>query len=55
MEEWGFTITSLPEEEQAILRGYMLEILDEYAAEDPYFAEATEILKDYMRELGYLE
>jgi len=55
VDEWGFTVTHLPEEEQAILRQYSLEILDKYSAEDPYFAEATEILKDYMRELGLLE
>ncbi len=53
--DMGYTITTLPVEEQAIMAGYSLAILDEFAAEDPIFAEATEILKDYMRELGLLD
>ena len=53
---WNYTVTTLPPEEQAILAGYTLEILDEYSAEDPvYFAEATAILKAYMRSLGLLD
>jgi TRAP-type C4-dicarboxylate transport system substrate-binding protein len=54
--DMGYTITTLPESEQVILRQYMLEILDKYSEEDPvYFAKATEILKDYLRSLGLLD
>jgi len=55
VEEWGFTVTSLPEEEQAIMREYSMAVLDKYSAEDPLFAEATAILKEYMKDLGLLE
>lgn len=55
VEEWGYTITTLPAEEQRILSGYSMTVLDKYSAEDPIFAEATVILKDYMRALGLLD
>jgi len=55
VEEWGYTITTLPVEEQAILSEYSITVLDKYSAEDPIFAEATAILKKYMKELGLLD
>jgi len=55
VEEWGYTITTLPVEEQRILSEYSMVVLDKYSAEDPIFAEATAILKDYMRALGLLD
>jgi hypothetical protein len=30
-------------------------VLDKYSAKDPTFAEATKILKTYMRDLGLLK
>ena len=55
VEEWDYTITTLPVEEQRILSGYSMTVLDKYSAEDPIFAKATAILKDYMRSLGLLD
>ena len=37
------------------MRKHSLAVLDEYSKQDPIFAEATTILKKYMRDLGLLE
>ena len=55
VEEFGFTVTSLPEEEQRVLSKHSLAVLEKYAAKDATFAKATEILKGYMRDLGLLD
>jgi TRAP-type mannitol/chloroaromatic compound transport system substrate-binding protein len=52
VEEFGFTVTTLPEEEQRILSQYSMAVLDKYSEKDPTFAEATKILKTYMKDLG---
>jgi TRAP-type mannitol/chloroaromatic compound transport system substrate-binding protein len=53
--EHGFTITTLPEEEQRKLSQYSMAVLDKYSKKDPEFAAATKILKTYMRDLGLLK
>ena len=55
VEEFGFTVTSLPEEEQRIMSKYSMEVLDKYSAKDADFAKATKILKKYMKDLGLLK
>ena len=55
VEEFGHTVTSLPEEEQRKMSKYSLAVLDKYSAKDPIFAKATEILKNYMKDLGLLK
>jgi len=54
VDEWGYTVTTLPVEDQAILREYTMAVLDEYSAEDPIFARATDALKSYMVAKGLL-
>jgi hypothetical protein len=34
---------------------YSLAVLDKYSKKDPTFAEATKILKTYMKDLGLLQ
>ena len=51
----GFTVTTLPEEEQRKMSKYSIGVLDKYSAKDPTFAEATKILKNYMKDLGLLK
>jgi TRAP-type mannitol/chloroaromatic compound transport system substrate-binding protein len=53
--EHGFTITTLPEEEQRKMNQYSIAVLDKYSKKDPAFAEATKILKTYMKDLGLLQ
>jgi TRAP-type mannitol/chloroaromatic compound transport system substrate-binding protein len=53
--EHGFTITTLPEEEQRKMNQYSIAVLDKYSKKDPAFAEATKILKTYMKDLGLLK
>jgi TRAP-type mannitol/chloroaromatic compound transport system substrate-binding protein len=55
VEKHGFTVTTLPEEEQRKLSQYSMTVLDKYSKKDPAFAEATKILKTYMRDLGLLK
>ena len=55
VENHGHTVTVLPEEEQRKLSQYSMEVLDKYSKKDPIFAEATEILKTYMKDLGLLK
>ncbi len=55
MEEFGFTVTSLPEEEQRKMHQYSMAVLDKYSAKDASFAKATEILRNYMKDLGLLK
>lgn len=55
VENWGTTVTYMPEEERAKMAAYMVKVMEKYSAEDPYFAEATEIVKDYMRLIGLLD
>lgn len=55
VEEFGFTVTSLPVEEQQKLSQHTMKVLNKYSEKDPIFKEATQILKDYMSDLGLLE
>ena len=55
VKDFGFTVTRLSPEEQGKMHKYALQVLDKYAAKDPLFAKATNILKDYMRTLGYIK
>ncbi|MCP4693624.1 MAG: hypothetical protein GY859_36655, partial [Desulfobacterales bacterium] len=48
----GFTVTSLSVEEQMKMSKYSMAVLDKYSKKDPIFAEATKILKQYMKDLG---
>ena len=53
--EHGFTVTTLPEEEQRKLSQYSMAVLDKYSKKDPEFAAATKILRTYMKDLGLLK
>ena len=55
VEKHGHTVTSLPEAEQRKMSQYSLAVLDKYSKKDPIFAEATKILKTYMKDLGLLK
>jgi TRAP-type mannitol/chloroaromatic compound transport system substrate-binding protein len=55
VEEHGFTVTTLPEEEQRKMSQYSMAVLDKYSKKDPIFAKTTEILKTYMKDLGLLK
>lgn len=55
MKARSHTVTSLSEEEQRKMSQYSLAVLDKYSKKDPIFAEATAILKKYMRDLGLLK
>jgi TRAP-type mannitol/chloroaromatic compound transport system substrate-binding protein len=55
VKDFGFTVTTLPEEEQRKMRNHSLAVLDKYSKKDPTFAEATKILKQYMQDLGLLK
>jgi TRAP-type mannitol/chloroaromatic compound transport system substrate-binding protein len=55
VENFGFTVTTLPEEEQRKMSKYSMAVLDKYSQKDPDFAKATEILKTYMKDLGLLK
>ena len=55
VENHGFTVTTLPEEEQRKMSQYSMAVLDKYSKKDPTFAKATEILKTYMKDLGLLK
>jgi TRAP-type mannitol/chloroaromatic compound transport system substrate-binding protein len=55
VEDFGFKVTTLPEEEQRKMSQYSMAVLDKYSKKDPAFAKATEILKTYMKDLGLLE
>ncbi|NIU57146.1 MAG: hypothetical protein GWN67_12405, partial [Phycisphaerae bacterium] len=48
-------VTSLSPQEQQKMYQYSMAVLDKYAKQDPIFAEATKILKTYMRDLGLLK
>jgi TRAP-type mannitol/chloroaromatic compound transport system substrate-binding protein len=53
--DFGFTVTSLSEEEQQKMYKYSMAVLDKYSKKDATFAEATKILKQYMRDLGLMK
>lgn len=55
VKDFGFTITTLSQEEQQKMYQYSMAVLDKYSQKDPIFAEATEIFKKYMRDLGLLK
>jgi len=54
MIDYGLTVTNLPPEEQKIMAGYSKKVIDKYAAEDPKFKEAWEILEGYLKMVGVL-
>jgi TRAP-type mannitol/chloroaromatic compound transport system substrate-binding protein len=55
VKDFGFTITTLSEEEQQKMYQHSMAVLDKYSKKDPIFAEATEIFKKYMKDLGLLK
>ena len=55
VEDFGFTVTSLPAEEQKKMSVHAMQVLDKYSKKDETFAEATKILKQYMKDLGLLK
>jgi len=55
VRDFGFTVTTLSEKEQRIMSKHSLAVLDRYSKKDADFAKATEILKNYMKDLGLLE
>jgi TRAP-type mannitol/chloroaromatic compound transport system substrate-binding protein len=55
VEKHGHTVTTLPEAEQRKLSQYSMKVLDKYSKKDPEFAEATKILRTYMKDLGLLD
>jgi len=55
VNEFGFTVTSLSEEEQKNLYSASMTVLDKYSKDDPLFAKSTEIVKNYMKDLGLLK
>lgn len=55
VKNWGTKVTYMPEEERAKMAACMVKVMEKYSAEDPYFAEATEIVKEYMRLIGLLD
>ncbi len=56
VEKHGVKATELPEADVAVLRGATMSFLEKVAAKDPkYAAKAVNILKDFMKELGYLK
>jgi len=55
VKDFGFTVTTLSEEEQKKMYQYSMAVLDKYSKKDPIFAEATEIFKKYMKDLGLLK
>jgi len=55
VKDFGFTVTSLSEQEQRKMSKYSMAVLDKYSKKDPIFAEATGILKTYMQDLGLLK
>ena len=52
VKEFGFEVTHFPAEDEAKMRQFVLEVLDEYSAKDAAFAKAADIMKDYLRLLG---
>ncbi|RLJ01630.1 MAG: hypothetical protein DRP11_04095 [Candidatus Aenigmatarchaeota archaeon] len=55
VENWGTVVTYMPEEERAKMAACMVKVMDRYSAEDPLFAKATKIVKDYMKLIGLLD
>lgn len=56
VDQHGVTVTELPAADVEVLKTAAMEFIDEVAAKDPEFtAPAVKILKDFMRELGYLK
>jgi len=55
VEDFGFTVTSLSAEEQKKMSVHAMQVLDKYSQKDETFAEATKILKQYMKDLGLLK
>ncbi len=55
MKERGAVVNRLPEADVAKAREIGLAMYDDLAAETPAMGKLIGILKDYMRELGYIE
>lgn len=55
VSEHGVSVLTLPEDEVSKLKESAYGIWDELAAADPTTAKAIDIMRDYMRYLGYLE
>lgn len=49
---WKITETRLPQQEVDKMVKHGAAVLDKYSAKDKYFAEATAMLKKYMKDLG---
>ena len=55
VENHGMKVQQLPPEEVAKMGAAAMRVYDRYAAESPIFAEALDIIKDYMRLRGLLD
>jgi TRAP-type mannitol/chloroaromatic compound transport system substrate-binding protein len=53
--KWNVKINTLPENEIEKMREVSIEIWDEIAKADPLSAKGITILKDFLKELGYLK
>ena len=55
VKEFGFEVTHFPPEDEAKMRQFTMEVLDEYSAKDAAFAKAADIMKDYLRLMGRIK
>jgi len=55
VNKFGFEVTHFPPEDEAKMRQFVLEVLDEYSAKDAAFAKAADIMKDYLRLMGRIK
>lgn len=56
VDEEGVTVTSLPDEDVAELQEAAILVWDELAQKEPKYAgPAIQLLKDFMKELGYMD
>lgn len=55
VKEKGIEVTYFPPEEEAKMRQYAMEVLDQYSAKDPVFAKGATMLKDYLKLMGRIK
>ena len=55
VKEKGLEVTHFPPEEEAKMRGFVMEVLDAYSAKDATFAKGAAILKDYLKLMGRIK
>jgi TRAP-type C4-dicarboxylate transport system substrate-binding protein len=51
----GIQFTYLSDTERSKMAGFSVKVLDNYSKKDPDFAQATEVVKKYMRAVGVLK